>query len=108
MVENDAKMVKNSIRNYRNGGGVVGGIGQIIEGVLWSLSALSILFMVASMPWVGEAKPIPGRAWIGLSVGGIVVMGCAAGITRYIRLYSNAGGLDAGVEMNRGRGGGKR
>lgn len=108
MMQNDTKMVRNAVRNYRNGGGMVGGLGAIVEGMLWSLSAFSILFMVVSMPWVGQGKPIPGQTWIGASVGGIVVFGCAAGIARYLRRYSNAGGLNEGVEMNRGRGGGRR
>lgn len=108
MVQQDARKARSAIQNYRNQDGIVGGVWQAVEGVLWTFSALSVLFMIVSMPWVGQDKLIAGQTWIGLSVGGITLFAVCGGIARYLRLYADAGGLNAGTVMGRERGGGRR
>jgi hypothetical protein len=108
LVSQDAEKMKNAVRDYRNGGSSWSWW-SLIEGALWSFSALAVLGMVVSIPWVGDGKPIPGTTWIGLSVGSIVLFGVFAGIIRYFRTQASMGGLDAGTYPHSGgRGGGKR
>lgn len=48
---------------------------KLIEGVLWGLAILSVVAMLAVMPWVGDGKPIPGTVWLGYSLLGILIFG---------------------------------
>ena len=106
LVSQDAERMKNAVRDYRTGGSSWSWW-SLIEGALWSFSALAVLFMVVALPWVGDGKPIPGTTWIGLSVGSIVLFGVFAWIIRYFRRQADMGALDAGTYPGR-KGSGRR
>jgi len=55
---------------------------KIIESVFWTLAILSVILMLASMPWVGPGRPIPGQAWLALSLLGILVFSALGALTR--------------------------
>lgn len=57
---------------------------EAIEGVLWTLAAFGILFMILSMPWVGPDRVIPGSIWLGISLITICLFGGSAMIIRVV------------------------
>lgn len=95
--ERDAKKAREAYQNWRSDGSNWSA-GAAVEGVLWTFTALAIIGMVASMPWVGDAKPIAGTTWIGLSAGGITLFAGGAMVTRYIREDIDTAAVDKKVE----------
>lgn len=83
-VQNDTEKVGKSLGAVRQGG-FKPNPAKAIENVLWGMAILSILFMVVSMPWVGPDELIPGTAWLGLSLFGIIGPALLAVLIRVLR-----------------------
>lgn len=50
-------------------------VSVIMEYTFWTIAILFLIGMVASMPWVGPDKAIPGIVWLTASLGGMGVFG---------------------------------
>lgn len=57
---------------------------EAFEYTFWFLALLSVIGMVAVLPWVGESKPIPGLMWLGYSLVGILLFSSLAVIMRVV------------------------
>lgn len=59
--------------------------GMVLEGIFWTLGALTVAGMLGSMFFVGADKPISGHAWLGYSLLGILLFGGLGFGTRIVR-----------------------
>jgi hypothetical protein len=98
-MQNDKQMVSDAVQNYRSEGRAWS-VGGLVEGVLWSFAVITVVAMLAAMPWVGADNAIPGTAWIALSCGGLTLFGGAAFATRWIRSNVNTGEVDRHVDQS--------
>jgi len=78
-------------------------VGGVLEGLCWSGALLSVIGMLAVMPWVGSDKAIPGSAWLGLSLGAIVVFSGLGFAVRHLRSLDDGGRTVKGRAVRRGR-----
>ncbi len=108
MVQQDTKKAQRAIRNYRQTGSLYSSPWQIVEGILWSLTGLAVILMLAVMPWVGDGGLITGRTWLLGSLGAILVFGTPAFTIRWYIESEKAGLLNRGTGINPGPGKGRR
>jgi hypothetical protein len=83
LVQNDVQKAKDAYQSYKQGS-LFGDMGRIFEQLMWAIALLFLVGMIASLPFVGSEKLIPGRIWIGVGSTGIVLFGFLAVLIRFI------------------------
>lgn len=94
------RMLQNDVQKFKDiqNGTDDFSIPKVLESVLWGLSFISVVTMMAVMPWVGPNKPIPGILWLGYSLLGICLFGAGALI---VRIVFSSFGNDVNKTMTR-------
>lgn len=105
LLDSDKQKVQKAVRNYRQGGGIKDSIHppKVLEQICWTLGLLTILGMVAVLPWVGVDKVIPGTAWLGISLTLAILFGVGGFTIRMARAGFQDADRQVSQKFERGR-----
>lgn len=87
MSKDVSDMVKSDVQKFkkvRQMDGSGWSIPAIMEYTFWTLALLSVIGMLAAMPFVGPDKAIPGAAWLAGSLGGMSIFGGLAFVIKQL------------------------
>jgi len=82
-IESKAKEDWKKVRRY-SGGSVKTSIPQLLEWSGWGIAILGVVFMMATLPFVGPDKLLNGGQWLGFSIVIMCLGGILGGVMRFI------------------------
>ena len=85
LLEKDKQKARKAYQQYKNDGNVLPRGPKVIEQAAFAIAITFVVFMVASMPFVGRGKLIPGGVWLGVSLSGMILFGMIGFLVRFIR-----------------------